>query len=78
MVLEDAYRNNPKPDKQARLDIVDRVSLSEKEVQVRRTPRISEWKPTSTLNQLYNSIDHAVFLPSIVQFADRVVLIFIG
>lgn len=35
MVLEDAYNNNAKPDKQARLDIVSRVSLSEKEVQVR-------------------------------------------
>lgn len=35
MILEDAYNNNPKPDKQARLDIVNRVSLNEKEVQVR-------------------------------------------
>lgn len=35
MILEDAYNNNPKPDKQARLDIVSRVSLNEKEVQVR-------------------------------------------
>ncbi|OAQ72751.1 homeobox transcription factor [Pochonia chlamydosporia 170] len=34
MVLEEAYRNNPKPDKQARQDIVDRVSLNEKEVQI--------------------------------------------
>jgi hypothetical protein len=34
MVLEEAYSSNPKPDKQARLDIVQRVSLSEKEVQV--------------------------------------------
>ncbi|GAO16146.1 hypothetical protein UVI_02040410 [Ustilaginoidea virens] len=34
MVLEEAYRNNPKPDKQARLDIVHRVSLNEKEVQI--------------------------------------------
>lgn len=36
MILEDAYNNNPKPDKQARLDIVNRVSLNEKEVQVRQ------------------------------------------
>lgn len=35
MILEDSYKNNAKPDKQARLDIVNRVSLSEKEVQVR-------------------------------------------
>jgi hypothetical protein len=35
MILEEAYNNNPKPDKQARLDIVQRVSLNEKEVQVR-------------------------------------------
>ncbi|KAF9773775.1 hypothetical protein IL306_008362 [Fusarium sp. DS 682] len=34
MVLEEAYSTNPKPDKQARLDIVQRVSLSEKEVQI--------------------------------------------
>lgn len=36
IILEDAYKSNPKPDKQARLDIVNRVSLNEKEVQVRR------------------------------------------
>lgn len=36
MILENAYRNNPKPDKQARQEIVDRVSLNEKEVQVRQ------------------------------------------
>lgn len=35
MLLEEAYKSNPKPDKQARLEIVDRVSLNEKEVQVR-------------------------------------------
>jgi hypothetical protein len=35
MILEEAYSNNPKPDKQARLEIVQRVSLNEKEVQVR-------------------------------------------
>lgn len=34
MILEDAYTSNPKPDKQARLEIVQRVSLNEKEVQV--------------------------------------------
>lgn len=34
MILEGAYRCNPKPDKQARQEIVDRVSLNEKEVQV--------------------------------------------
>ncbi|KAF4979016.1 hypothetical protein FZEAL_4691 [Fusarium zealandicum] len=34
MVLEEAYSNNPKPDKQARLEIVGRVSLNEKEVQI--------------------------------------------
>ncbi|OAA49359.1 homeobox transcription factor [Metarhizium rileyi] len=33
MILEEAYRSNPKPDKQARQEIVDRVSLNEKEVQ---------------------------------------------
>lgn len=34
-ILEAAYNANPKPDKAARLDIVKRVSLNEKEVQVR-------------------------------------------
>ncbi|KHN95321.1 homeobox transcription factor [Metarhizium album ARSEF 1941] len=34
MILEEAYRSNPKPDKQARQEIVDRVSLNEKEVQI--------------------------------------------
>ncbi|OIW35216.1 hypothetical protein CONLIGDRAFT_46069 [Coniochaeta ligniaria NRRL 30616] len=33
-VLEAAYHANPKPDKAARLDIVKRVSLNEKEVQI--------------------------------------------
>ncbi|TDZ23392.1 MBF complex negative regulatory component yox1 [Colletotrichum orbiculare MAFF 240422] len=33
-VLENAYIENPKPDKAARLDIVKRVSLNEKEVQI--------------------------------------------
>ncbi|TLS26025.1 hypothetical protein PpBr36_07729 [Pyricularia pennisetigena] len=33
-VLEDAYSKNSKPDKNARLDIVNRVSLNEKEVQI--------------------------------------------
>lgn len=37
MILEEAYSSNPKPDKQARLDIVQRVSLNEKEVQVWQT-----------------------------------------
>ncbi|KAL7925013.1 hypothetical protein ACQKWADRAFT_284792 [Trichoderma austrokoningii] len=36
MILEEAYSVNPKPDKQARLEIVNRVSLNEKEVQVCR------------------------------------------
>ncbi|KAG6005137.1 hypothetical protein E4U21_000391 [Claviceps maximensis] len=34
IILENAYRSNPKPDKQARQEIVDRVSLNEKEVQI--------------------------------------------
>ena len=33
-ILEDAYNANPKPDKAARLNIVNRVTLNEKEVQV--------------------------------------------
>ncbi|KAH7319963.1 hypothetical protein B0I35DRAFT_224509 [Stachybotrys elegans] len=33
-ILEEAYLSNPKPDKQARLEIVERVSLNEKEVQI--------------------------------------------
>lgn len=34
MILEEAYSSNDKPDKQARLEIVKRVELNEKEVQV--------------------------------------------
>ncbi|KAF7563509.1 hypothetical protein G7046_g632 [Stylonectria norvegica] len=34
MILEESYSSNPKPDKQARLEIVQRVSLNEKEVQI--------------------------------------------
>lgn len=37
-ILEAAYRENPKPDKIARLDIVKRVSLNEKEVQASLPP----------------------------------------
>jgi hypothetical protein len=33
-ILEAAYNANPKPDKTARLELVKRVSLNEKEVQV--------------------------------------------
>ncbi|KAK6843568.1 homeobox transcription factor [Apiospora arundinis] len=33
-ILEDAYNANPKPDKAARLNIVSRVTLNEKEVQI--------------------------------------------
>ncbi|KAI7580808.1 hypothetical protein KC343_g20534, partial [Hortaea werneckii] len=32
-VLEAAYKRDPKPDKNARLDIVNQVSMGEKEVQ---------------------------------------------
>ncbi|PHH74093.1 hypothetical protein CDD80_3314 [Ophiocordyceps camponoti-rufipedis] len=34
VILEEAYQSNPKPDKQARLAIVQRVTLNEKEVQI--------------------------------------------
>lgn len=34
-ILEGEYQRNPKPDKDARAGIVSRVSLGEKEVQVR-------------------------------------------
>ena len=34
-ILEDAYTRDPKPDKEARLELVKRVALGEKEVQVR-------------------------------------------
>lgn len=39
-ILEAEYQKNPKPDKVSRTNIVDRVSLGEKEVQVRgaKTP----------------------------------------
>jgi len=34
-VLEAEYQRNPKPDKAARIEIVKRVALGEREVQVR-------------------------------------------
>ena len=34
-ILEEEYRRNPKPDKAARIEIVSKVALGEKEVQVR-------------------------------------------
>lgn len=34
-ILEAEYKQNPKPNKAARADIVEKVSLNEKEVQVR-------------------------------------------
>ena len=37
-ILEAEYAKNSKPDKAARLDIVKRVALGEKEVQVSSTP----------------------------------------
>jgi len=37
VVLEAAYQRNPKPDKAARIDLVRRVALGEKEVQVQLT-----------------------------------------
>lgn len=51
MILEEAYSNNPKPDKQARLEIVQRVSLNEKEVQVRcsSTPTAHQTLPSNGL-----------------------------
>lgn len=44
-ILEAAYNANPKPDKAARLDIVKRVSLNEKEVQVRDACPMSPIEP---------------------------------
>lgn len=39
-ILEAEYQRNPKPDKIARIDIVNRVALGEKEVQVDNTPHL--------------------------------------
>ncbi|EME88302.1 uncharacterized protein MYCFIDRAFT_76128 [Pseudocercospora fijiensis CIRAD86] len=36
MILEAAYKNDPKPDKAARLELVKQTSLGEKEVQEKR------------------------------------------
>lgn len=44
-ILEEAYRADAKPDKAARRDIVKRVSLNEREVQVR--PDLSAKSPIS-------------------------------
>lgn len=53
-VLKAEYQKNPKPDKAARVEIVSKVALGEKEVQVgvprvtwlRVTPRANELMPT--------------------------------
>jgi hypothetical protein len=34
VILEEAYKRDPKPDKAARQDLVQQVALGEKEVQV--------------------------------------------
>lgn len=38
-ILKAEYQKNPKPDKAARMEIVTKVALGEKEVQVRARPR---------------------------------------
>lgn len=55
-ILESAYNANPKPDKAARLDIVKRVSLNEKEVQVRPRPgRCHFWRVYNAINRTHGS-----------------------
>jgi hypothetical protein len=41
-ILELEYQRNPKPDKATRLQIVERVALGEKEVQVCRCPLLRQ------------------------------------
>lgn len=41
LILEDEYKCNPKPDKAARIRIVERVALSDREVQVRSYPAMT-------------------------------------
>lgn len=59
-MLEAEYEKNSKPDKAARLDIVKRVALGEKEVQVRGIPSeesVHEWfrlRTTSVLHALHD------------------------
>lgn len=52
-ILESAYNANPKPDKAARLDIVKRVSLNEKEVQVSLSITLGRCINASIANQLF-------------------------
>jgi hypothetical protein len=39
-ILEDEFARNPKPDKASRLEIIKKVALGEKEIQVRDVPRL--------------------------------------
>lgn len=63
-ILEAAYNANPKPDKAARLDIVKRVSLNEKEVQVR-----VQWAHPSFLRALRAQL---VLHCPVVSITDRI------
>lgn len=54
-ILEAAYNANPKPDKAARLDIVQRVSLNEKEVQVRHRPNMHRARVPSNPSAIASS-----------------------
>lgn len=55
-ILESAYNANPKPDKAARLDIVKRVSLNEKEVQVSLSIALGRCINASIANQLLSEL----------------------
>jgi hypothetical protein len=39
-ILEDEFARNPKPDKASRLEIIKKVALGEKEIQVRGMARL--------------------------------------
>jgi len=39
-ILKAVYEKNPKPDKATRMELVSKVALGEKEVQVRRIPEV--------------------------------------
>ncbi|KAL2752283.1 hypothetical protein ACRALDRAFT_2055475 [Sodiomyces alcalophilus JCM 7366] len=77
-ILEAAYQVNPKPDKASRCDLVHRVSLTEKEVQIwfqnRRQNDRRRLRPLSPqdIAVLRNSVTHVLRTPAAVTHSPQV------
>ncbi|KAI9803095.1 MAG: hypothetical protein M1833_001165 [Piccolia ochrophora] len=73
-LLEREYLRNPKPDKAARMDIVSRVALGEKEVQIwfqnRRQTARRKSRPLSP-HELFTSSQSSRTMPSLIENLDN-------